>query len=287
MGTQEIIAQSIQDVPALSPSASSIIRLIAQEDYEFEDIIDLVRVDSGLTTRILRLVNSPAYGLMKPVQSIERAVVLLGSQTVVSLALVNLNAQLVEKELQGYHSARGVFWKHELRTALAAREVARLTDIGVTPDLAFTAGLLHDIGKVAISQYQTRTGQDLMPYVMDNDAVDYLELERRHLGTDHCAVGGEIARQWNLPGSLETSIQYHHEPHKTPAGYRPLVYMIHLGDVLAMMSGWGTEIDTLKYTLDEGYSSYFALSFDQIAMIMMEVDDQFRSLEEDKSIHPE
>ncbi|MFO7717685.1 MAG: HDOD domain-containing protein [Thermodesulfobacteriota bacterium] len=280
MGTQEIIAQSIKDVPALSPSASSIIRLIAQEEYEFEEIIDLVRMDSGLTSRILRLVNSPAYGLMKPVQSIERAVVFLGSQAVVSLALVNLNAQLLEKELQGYHSGRGVFWKHELRTALAARQVARVADIGVTPDLAFTAGLLHDIGKVAISQYQIQTGQDLMPYVVADQDADYLELERFHLGTDHCAVGGEIARQWNLPGSLETSIQYHHEPCKAPSGYRPLVYMIHLGDVLAMMSGWGTEVDSLKYTLDEGYAAYFSLSFDQIALIMMEVDEEFRQLEE-------
>lgn len=279
MGIKDKIYRTINEVPIMSPSAIRLVHLIAEEDYEFDDVISFVRLDSGLTSNILRLINSPAFGLMKPVNSIDRAVIYLGTQTVVSLALVNLNSHFFEHELQGYHSEQGEFWHHELRTALATRELARMTDYGVGPDLAFTAGLLHDIGKIVISNFQVQENMDLLPE-LGKELLSYLELENKHLGTDHCQVGAILAKQWRLPGSLETSIQYHHQPSMAPRTYKPLVYMVHIGDVLAMMAGLGTGIDTLQYTLDSGYIAYCPFSFDEIASIMINIEEDFQCLKQ-------
>jgi putative nucleotidyltransferase with HDIG domain len=280
MNLEEKIFQSIREAPVMSPGAIRLMHLIAQEEYDLDEVIDFVRLDSGLTSNILRLVNSPAFGLMKPVNSIDRAVIYLGMQTVVSLALVNLNAKFLQQELQGYHSPQGEFWHHELRTALSTREIARKSDYGISPDLAFTAGLLHDIGKIVISNYQVKEECDLLPMVRDEEMISYLDLERKYLGTDHCQVGAVLAKQWRLPGALESSIEFHHEPSKAPTEYRPLVYMVHIGDVLAMMAGLGTGIDTLHYALDEKYLSYYSFTFDEIAVIMMNAEDEFERLKE-------
>ncbi|MFO7802169.1 MAG: HDOD domain-containing protein [Desulfovermiculus sp.] len=278
MKLEDQIYQSIREAPVMSPSAIRLVHLIAEEEYDLDEVVSFVRLDSGLTSNILRLVNSPAFGVMKPVNSIDRAVIYLGTQTVVSLALVNLNAHFFEQELQGYHSPQGEFWHHELRTALTSREIARMTDYGVSPDLAFTAGLLHDIGKIVISNYQLKKQCDLMPKVQEEETVSYLELEQTYLGTDHCQVGAMLAKQWRLPGALESSIEFHHEPSKAPGEYRPLVYMVHIGDALAMMAGLGTGIDTLQYNLDAGYMSYYSFTFDEIAVLMMNVEDEFEQL---------
>ena len=278
MGLEHEIFQSIKEAPIMSPSAIRLVHLIAEEEYELDDVISFVRLDSGLTSNILRLVNSPAFGLMKPVNSIDRAVIYLGTQTVVSLALVNLNAHFFEQELQGYHSPQGEFWHHELRTALTTREIARRTDYGISPDLAFTAGLLHDLGKILISNYQLKVQCDLLPQVQEEQMISYLELERSYLGTDHCQVGAILAQQWRLPGALESSIKYHHEPGKAPGEYKPLVYMVHIGDVLAMMAGLGTGIDILQYTLDMDYLSYYSFAFDEIAVLMIHVEEEFEQL---------
>lgn len=278
MDFEQKIYESIREAPIMSPSAIRLVHLIAEEEYDLDEIIKFVRLDSGLTSNILRLVNSPAFGLMKPVNSIDRAVIYLGTQTVVNLALVNLNAHFFEQELQGYHSPQGEFWHHELRTALASSEIARMTDFGIGPDLAFTAGLLHDIGKIVISNYQLKQQCDLMPQVQDENGQSYLELERKNLGTDHCQVGAMLSRQWRLPGSLESSIEFHHEPFKAPKEYRPLVYMVHIGDVLSMMAGMGTGIDTLQYALDPGYKAFYAFTFNEVSMIMLNVEDNFNQL---------
>ncbi len=85
----------------------------------------------------------------------------------------------------------------------------------------------------------------------------------------------KIAQVWNLPGSLQTAIRFHHEPSLAPKAYRPLVFIVHLGDLLAMMSGWSTGIDNMYYQLDHNYKRYLDLSFDQIATIMLKVEEEF------------
>lgn len=144
---QDELHKIVTSVPMLSPSASRLLQLSADPDHDLMDIISLVRTDANLTARVLKIVNSAAFGLVNHITSIDRAISYLGERIIVSIALGDCAGKLFDKELSGYEASAGSLWKHDLRAALASREVVLQSGVGISAELAFTAGLLHDIGK--------------------------------------------------------------------------------------------------------------------------------------------
>lgn len=276
----EEIYKAVNRLPVLSPNALKLVQLISQSDYEVDDVIKIVTLDTGLTSQILRVVNSPVYNLMKPVQSVERAVVILGEQIIVGIALRYIANHLFDKDLPGYNSQGGDLWSHDLRVAIASREIARLSGYELGPDLAFTAGLLHDIGKVVIADFLNNSADYILNKIQNAQFMDYLKAEDALLGTNHAKVGYVMAKEWSLPASLQMAIRYHHEPAQATYPYNLLVYIVHLADILAMMEGWGTGSDTMQYELDRGYANYIKLTFEDITDIMLQVEEEFRSAEQ-------
>ncbi len=276
----EDIYKAVKKVPVLSPNALNLIQLISDSDYEVDDVIRIVTLDTGLTSHILRVVNSPVYNLMRPVQSVERAVVILGEQVIVGIALRYIASHLFDKNLPGYRSRGGDLWNHDLRVAIASREIARLSDYEIGPDLAFTAGLLHDIGKVVIADFLGDSSEYIVDKIQEAHFKDFLKGENALLGTNHTEVGYIMAKDWGLPGSLQMAIRYHHEPAEAAYPYNILVYIVHLADILAMMEGWGTGADTMQYELDRGYTDYIEFTFEDITDVMLRVEEEFRSIEQ-------
>lgn len=276
--TEEIYKEA-KKVPLLSPCVSQLLHLTAINDHELSDVINLVKHDAALTSQILKVANSVTFSAVNTISSIDRAIIYLGERMVVTIALMDVASYLFDKNLDGYQGEKSDLWKHDLRTAIASREIARETNMDINPEMAFTAGLLHDIGKAVISDYLI----DIYPYLMEkikqHFVRDFLEGERELLGTDHAQIGHQVAKSWNLPGSLETSIRYHHEPSNAPKAYQPLVYTVHIGDVLAMLNGWGTGVDNLQYHLDSGYIDYFDFSIDQVESIVLKIDEEYSKIE--------
>ncbi len=284
MMTQRISQTELQtivkSVPMLSASANRLLALTAREDHELIDIINLVKTDANLTARVLRVVNSAAFGLINNITSIDRAISYLGERIIVSIALGDCAGKLFDKELAGYEAQGNALWKHDLRTAIAAREVVNQSDVELSPDLAFTAGLLHDIGKALISDYLQGTAPDAIQMISAEDSRDYLEAEEKIIGFDHTQAGYELAKAWQLPDALAEVIRFHHEPHKAAEENRPLVYAVHLGDSIAMLGGFGTGSDSMQYRLDPEYTDYITLSPNTLANVMLAVDMEFAKLEE-------
>ncbi|MDO3378090.1 HDOD domain-containing protein [Geoalkalibacter halelectricus] len=275
---RQAILETIQKAPMLSPSASRLLQITAARDHEMAEVIAVVRTDAHLTARVLKTVNSAAFGLLYEITSIDRAVNYLGERMVVGIAIGDCAAQLFQKPLDGYESEKGSLWRHDLLTAIAAREVAGKCKTPLNPDLAFTAGLLHDIGKALISDFLKGTAPDLLRELEEQLLNDYLEGERAALGIDHPEAGAELAAAWRLPHSLQAAILHHHAPQQAPAEQRALVYAVHLGDIIAMMAGCGTGTDSLRYRLDPKYSDYFALSQDELFGIILEADAEFQKI---------
>ena len=148
--SQEELQKIVKSVPMLSVSATRLLQIAAKADHDLQDVISLVKTDANLTARVLKIVNSAAFGLINHITSIDRAVSYLGERIIVSIALGDCAGKLFAKELSGYEADRGDLWKHDLRTAIAAREVVTQSGADISPELAFTAGLLHDIGKALI-----------------------------------------------------------------------------------------------------------------------------------------
>jgi len=226
---QEELQKIVKSVPMLSPSASQLLQITSQADHDLIDVINLVRNDANLTARVLKIVNSAAFGLVSTVTSIDRAISYLGERIIVGIAIGDSAGRLFEKELSGYESAGGDLWKHDLRTAIAAREVVTQSGVDISSELAFTAGLLHDIGKSLISDY--------------------------------------------LQGSVTDAIEM------ITTEERALVYAVHLGDNIAMMGGFGTGSDSMRYKLDQQYTDYIKIGPKTLATIMLNVDIEFEKLE--------
>lgn len=277
--TQSAILDAIRSIPLLSPSANRLLLITSDPDYDLDEVLEVIRCDAALTARLLKVVNSAGMGLMQPIASLDRAVSYLGCRLVVSLALSQSTGDLFERPLAGYESGHGDLWRHDLFCAMASRAVARYSRTEVGPDLAFTCGLLHDIGKVVLSAFLLGTPGQAVTAISQGQCASYLQAESQRLGLDHAQVGFELARYWQLPEMLQQAIRHHHHPAAAAEAHRPMVYAVHLGDMLAMMGGQGTGSDSLLYPLDQGYSDFFELSNQDLACLLLDVSDEFRKIE--------
>ncbi len=276
---QQELQKIVTSVPMLSACASQLLQLTAQEDHGLVDVIELVRNDANLTARVLKIVNSAAFSLVKKVTSIDRAISYLGERIIVGVAIGDCAGKLFEKDLAGYESPEGTLWKHDLRVAIASREIIVQSGADISPELAFTAGLLHDIGKALISDYMQGSVTEAVELVSAEKPLNYLEAERELVGFDHTQAGYELAKAWQLPDELAEAILHHHEPANAQEEYRALVYAVHLGDNIAMLGGFGTGSDCMRYKLDNNYTDYIKLTPNTLATIMVNVDMEFDKLE--------
>jgi len=271
--------KAIDEVPLLSPSASQLLQVNADPHCELEDVIAIVRYDAALTARVLKVVNSAAFGLVHPVESVDRAVSFLGGWMVVSIAVADSAARLFQKPLTGYEGERESLWRHDLFAAFAAREMARHGRTPVPAQTAFTAGLLHDIGKAIVSDFLRGTSGRVLNDISEGKMSDYLAAERQLLGAHHAEVGFELARSWGFPEVLQQAILLHHQPELADAEIRPLVYAVHLGDIVAMMGGCGTGSDSMQHHLATGYADCFDLCPQALEQVMLVAQMEFTKAE--------
>lgn len=281
--TQKIDPQEIQkvikSVPLLSASASQLLQTTTDPDHDLRDIVHIVKTDATLTARVLKVVNSAAFGLINEITSLDRAISYLGERLIVGIAIGDCASQLFNKELKGYEGEHGDLWRHDLRTAIASREVVVQSGSEISPDLAFTAGLLHDIGKALISDYLQGTAGEVLEKIESEQFSDYLSAEEELIGFDHARAGYELALVWKLPSSISEVIRFHHTPSEATEEHRELVYAVHLGDNIAMMGGCGTGADSMQYKLDADYTQLIDLKSNDLASVMLTVNEEFSKLE--------
>jgi putative nucleotidyltransferase with HDIG domain len=151
---------------------------------------------------------------------------------------------LLSKEQTGYGLDPGVLWKHSVAVALAASHFTTKMKVA-NGSVAFTAGLLHDIGKVVLNEYVAAEFSEIARRVSEQ-RISFLEAERDVLGYSHEDVGGMIAEQWKLPEPMVLCIRHHHDPDALEVP-DPLVDVVHLADCTCLMLGLGLGADGLSY----------------------------------------
>ena len=271
------ILKNVQNLRPLSRSAVHLLELVNEARHNLREVIDIVKVDGVLTTHVLRVANSAAYARSVEITTVDRAVPVLGEDMIASIALGVCAHHLFDDELSGYAAERGALWQHSLRCAIAAREISSYTGETINADLAFTAGIIHDLGKAVISRYLEGHTSEMTAGADAGVFSDYLEAEQQTLGTDHAAVGSALAAHWNLPACLIEMMRHHHLPSHAPEACRTLVYTVHLGDFVAMMGGVGTGSDTMGYKLDSGYSNYVKISRRELECLMLKTAEEYEN----------
>lgn len=265
--------QHIERIPPMSPAAQQLLRLQGRPDTSMDDIARVVEVDPGLTASVLRSANSAASRPVQPVHAARQAVPYLGERAVVALALSSCVPGGMVAPLSAYQAERGALWRHSLRAAVAARDLAsNLRRHRVDPDLAFTAGLLHDIGKPVLSEVLAPDARERLAAAALRKEPDFEAVERGEVGLSHAEAGEALARRWSLPQALQTALRFHHQPSRAPEDLRPLCFAVHVGTMHAVLAGSTAGVDDLCYHLDMGVLSLFDLSEIDFYAMLSRVD---------------
>lgn len=208
MQARDLVADNI-DLVSLPEVCARVQELADDPDCTLDDFAAVVTHDPSLTARLLKLVNSAFYGFPSRVETVSRAVNLVGILALRNLALATAAVELFA-DLPGQRLALFPFWRHSVFCGLVARNLADAAHV-LHGERLFVGGLLHDVGRLLIfsrlpedaTRIQAESGpEDCMPDVA----------ERRVLGFDHAEVGGELLLAWMLPQALRESVRHHHHP---------------------------------------------------------------------------
>ncbi len=272
------IKEDVSDLPAISGNSIRILNLIAKEDYQVCDLVKLIGMDVTLSTHCLRIVNSAAYSLHTPITSIERAVNYLGEKTILNLVINREFDWIYSSPLKGYKREHGVLWEHSLKTAVASRQVARANLTEGIDDAAYAAGLLHDMGKIIISHYLDKLPSDIKKKFEIGEKNDFQKVESQLLKTDHAEVGYIMADHWGIPVILQMAIRYHHVPRRAPVRFKKVCFVVHVGDILAMLGSSGTGCDTFVYHVDPETEMYLDINPGVLENLLYGIDTEYMKM---------
>ncbi len=256
------------------PSLPAVFRLVSEQlddhSYSLEQIGNTLQNDPAITTRILKLVNSSYYGLPGQVTSVTLAVNLLGRERCKHVLIGSVLDGVFE---DGENPAFSIqeFWQHSIKTALIARQLADYTDGIEEPEAMFTAGLLHDIGKLLLIE---RFPEEMLAAekTMIRRRIDELSAEISQVGLTHTAVGEALMQHWGLPDILVECARYHHETvHDGPN--RRATHLVYLANRLSAYVPPLDDSETLAILEDIENWNMGQVSIDQIASACQVADD--------------
>jgi len=260
------ILQQVEDLPPMPQVADKGRKIIADENSSFKDLAVVIEADPAIAARVLKIANSAYYGASTNVRSVQQASVVLGMETLHELLTLACASSVLGSELKGYGLSAGDLWQHSLATAFCARSIASRKDPKFADD-SFSAGLIHDAGKLILDPYVAERKKEFDRYLKDGDKT-FLDAEKNILGFDHSEIAADVCGKWQIPKTIATVIRYHHNP--SQAQNNEFAYIIHAADAIAMMSGVGTGIDGVRYTLDDEAVERLDLKSDDICILMSE-----------------
>jgi HD-like signal output (HDOD) protein len=270
------ILRSVNDLPPMPRTVIKAREIMADPTSDFKSLAALFETDQAIATKILKLANSPYYGMGGKVSSIQHASVVLGHKTLGELITMGGTASLLGDRLEGYGLDAGALWKHSVAVAFGSKIIAEKKEPSLSND-AFTSGLIHDSGKLILDKYiAERWG--LFETYMVNEGASFHKAEKEILELDHSDVASEVCKTWNIPKTLITAIKYHHYPNRS--NENTLAYIIHIADFIAMMTGLGLGIDSAFYTLEDNALDFIGLVEEEINVIMTEVIEATKNLSE-------
>ena len=219
----------MRDIPTLPTVAVAVNRMLQDCDTSIRELSKTVEKDQAIVSKLLRLVNSAFYGFQAKINTISHAVTVLGFNTVrnavVSVSIIEaFSGKDATEDFDITH-----FWKHSIAVAVTGRNLAEDTRLA-SPDEAFVAGILHDVGKLVLAQYF----KDLFSQVwtsIQNNGLSFYEAEKQLLPADHAQIGGHLAKKWHLPVNLIEAVAYHHVVRKSAINLE-LLMLVHVADFI-------------------------------------------------------
>ena len=236
---EKSIREYIKNMPSLPTSVTKTLEICNNPHTSPADLNHVISLDPVLTGRVLKLINSAYYSLGQPVTTLVRAIIMLGINTVKNLAL----SSAVIGNFSNKSSLPGMdmedFWRHSLCVGVSAKLLARKR--GKDPKLAeeyFTAGLLHDIGKIPLNAVMSNEYMHTVSTAnMEQKSLSLVE--KNAFGMDHCDAGAMIVSAWKLEGAIGDAIINHHRYEEYTGEYKDVLYTVAAANRFSSLSGLG------------------------------------------------
>lgn len=263
------VLKVIHRLPSLPTVVMELLASMDQEDVDVDTLAQKIAQDQALTAKTLRLANSSFYGRVREVNTMAEAIAILGFRTVRSVvttagliqALNHTGAECVDL---------GPFWRHAIAAAVCARELA--PHLRTNPDHAYTAGLLHDIGRlVLVTQFAERY-TSVVAYRTQHDCST-LVAERHVLGIDHAAIGQALTSYWKFPTPMQWAVGQHHESNL--AATEPLTLVVAAADAIVHALDLSMDPDAAVPELSPQLWNVLGIDSKNLLQIFARVETQF------------
>ncbi|MEJ2347023.1 MAG: HDOD domain-containing protein [Gammaproteobacteria bacterium] len=242
MQAAQLVADNVELVSL--PEVCLRMQALADDPHVTADQLgQVLSQDPALTARLLKLVNSPYYGLAARVDTASRAVSVAGMEALRNLALA-ASAVEVFNRVPAELMDMVTFWKHSVFSGLLARKLAERCRV-LHSERLFITGLLHDVGRLLIYARMPEAAAEVLRRA-DSGGVPVCELEQQVLGFDHAEVGQALLAQWQLPANLQEAVAFHHAP--SAATVAPLeAALVHIANAVTHQIDASGEVDDAYY----------------------------------------
>ncbi len=225
------IPAGLKKVPPFPPVAARLLTLLAQSDVKVKEVAELISSDATFTARLLQCVNSYEFGLSYPVSDIKQAVTLVGLDRTRQVTISHATAAYSKGAMRTAELRR--CWQHTVATAVLSEEIAQAC--GAFANVAFTAGIMHDIGRLALLVAYPHEYERIIRGAAEQ-SLDILDFEREEFGMDHAEAGRVLAERWGLPLELRVIAGRHHDP--SEGTELDLLRIVHVACRLAEILGY-------------------------------------------------
>jgi len=233
------LKEYIKNMPSLPTSVAKVMEICNDPHTSPADLNHVISLDPVLVGRVLKLINSAYYGLGQPVTSLVRAIIMLGINTVKNLVLsTTVVSHLSQKKPTPGLNMEG-FWRHSLCVGVSSKLLAKKR--GIDSKLLeeyFTAGLLHDIGKIPLNAVLSEKYMVTVS-AADRERKSLSKVENNALGLNHCEAGAMIAAPWKLDGAIGDSIVHHHDYEAYSGNFTDVLYTVAAANRFSTLAGIG------------------------------------------------
>ncbi len=272
--TQAEVLRRIHNLPSLPAVVLELLATLDDDDPHIQTLANKIAQDQALTAKTLRLANSSFYGIPHEITTIPQAIAIVGFRTVRSLATT---AALIEN-FSGSRTAGfdvNPFWRHAIAAAVCARNLAAQLDLNT--EFAYTAGLLHDIGRLVLVTQFSANYEATMVWRNQHDG-SLLQAEQAVLGIDHAEVGQVLTRHWKFPESMQQAIARHHSPDCD--GLLPMSLLVMAADAIAHALDLSRDEADAVPTLASGLWAQLGLSEAALLQVFADTETQFVGVSE-------
>lgn len=244
----QLVARALK-LPCAPSLLPRLLKLLDDPDATADQVEALIKLDSSLAAATLRLANSAYFNNAAHCDSFNEAIVRLGFREIYRLATTMVASRWLTNATKGYGWEPGDLYRHSLTVAVAADLLARKTNL-VNAELAYTSGLLHDVGKLALA-FVSADNFEAVRQLQATESCAWREAEHRLFGYDHTDVAGELLHSWSFPDNLVQVVRFYPRPRLADAEHRDLVTVIHAAKHMALCIGTGVGEDGFHTELDE------------------------------------